>query len=107
MTCLIFHVWRAASSSKTDCVRVWMSVDTVPPGAVSYETGCRIGPASGKHTAILFHLGQIKIERLRNVTQRVIVFVGNRIEARHRAHLAEGKVLHAVESFADLLLQVI
>src|SRR6478672_8496154 len=106
MTCLTFHAWRAASSLKTDWVRVWTSIDTLSPeGGHARGNGCRIAPAS--RIARSLHFGQIEIERLRDIAQRVVVFVGDRIEARHRAHLAEGEILHAVERLADLLLHVL
>src|SRR5436305_1822064 len=107
MPCLIFHVWRAASSSKTDCVRVWMSIDTLPPkGGHAGANGCRVS-AGIRTSPKSLHFGQIEIERLGDVAQRVIVLVGDRIETRHCAHFAEWKVLDAVESLPDFFLHVV
>src|SRR5688572_25713671 len=66
------------------------------------------GGCAGSTAAIaLLHLAQVELQRRGDLADRVVVLVRGRIEARHRAHLAEGEVLHAEERLTDALLHVL
>src|SRR3954447_15780878 len=77
-----------------------------PPGAIT-QAETDAGMIRHPNVTRSLHLGEIEVERFCDVAQRVVVLVGDRIEACDRPHLAEREILHAVKRFANLLLHVL